>query len=166
LKEKIYNTLKKGALTWFILISLLLIGLVLISTEILFVPGATIVGIVGLVFTAGGIYYAFLKFDAEEAWIVVAITLTLNFLALIYAFRSGVWKKFALKEAITSRSFDDRLVGLELGMEGKAVSDIKPIGKAEFGDLIYEVKSDSGLVRTGTKVYIHKLENNKIIIKT
>lgn len=152
-------------MTWFVLLSLLSIGLILILTEILFVPGTTIVGIVGLVFTAGGIYFAFLKFENQDAWIVVGVTVFLNFLALVYAFRKGVWNKFALKDAITSRSFDDRLIGLEIGMAGKAVSDIKPIGKAEFGDLVYEVKSDSGLVRAGTIVYIHKLENNKIIIK-
>ncbi|WP_291777803.1 NfeD family protein [Cecembia sp.] len=153
-------------MTWFILISLLIIGLILVATEILFVPGTTIVGLVGLVFTGGGIYYAFLKFDAKDAWIILAVTVLLHLTALVYAFKSGVWNRFALKDAITSRSFDDRLVGLEIGMEGKALSDIKPIGKAEFNEIIYEVKSDSGLVKTGTKVYIHKLENNKIIIKT
>ncbi|EKB49530.1 NfeD family protein [Cecembia lonarensis] len=153
-------------MTWFVLISLLLIGLILVATEILFVPGTTLVGIVGLVFTAGGIYYAFLKFEPGDAWLVVVVTLVLNFSALVYGFKSGVWNKFALKEAITSRSFDDRLAGLEVGMDGKALSDIKPIGKAEFGERIYEVKSDAGLVRAGTKIYIHKLENNKIIIKT
>ncbi|MGY6743155.1 MAG: NfeD family protein [Cecembia sp.] len=153
-------------MTWFVLIALLLIGLILVFTEILFVPGTTIVGIIGLIFTAGGIYYAFLKFEAGDAWIVVVVALLLNLSGLVYAFRSGVWNKFALKEAITSRSFDDRLAGLEVGMEGQAISDIKPIGKAEFGERIYEVKSDAGLVRAGTKIYIHKLENNKIIIKT
>jgi membrane-bound ClpP family serine protease len=152
-------------MTWFILVSLLLIGLILVLTEILFVPGTTLVGILGLAVTIGGIFYAFLKFDNNLAWIVVGSALFLNFTALVYGFKSGVWNKFALKEAITSRSFDDRLAGLEVGMEGKAISDIKPIGKAEFGDGIYEVKSDSGFIRVGSKVFITKLEDNKIIIK-
>lgn len=152
-------------MTWFILVSLLLIGLILVLTEILFIPGTTLVGILGLVVTVVGIIYAFLKFDNNLAWIVVGAALLLNFTALVYGFKSGVWNKFSLKEAITSRSFDNRLAGLEVGMEGKAISDIKPIGKAEFGDGIYEVKSDSGFVRVGTTVFIAKLEDNKIIIK-
>ncbi|MFD2202778.1 NfeD family protein [Shivajiella indica] len=153
-------------MTWFILVSLLLIGLVLVLTEILFVPGTTLVGLLGLIVTLGGIYYAFIKFDNNLAWIIVGAALLLNFSALVYGFRSGVWNKFALKEAITSRSFDDRLAGLEIGMEGKAISDIKPIGKAEFGERIYEVKSDSGFIMVGTKVFIARLEDNKIIIKS
>lgn len=152
-------------MTWFILLSLLIVGLLLVLTEILFVPGTTLVGIIGVFFTAGGIYFAFLKFDTQTAWIILLLAVVFNFSAIIYGFRSGVWSKFALKDTISSHAFDERLVGLELGMEGKAISDIKPIGKAEIGDKIYEVKSDAGLIRAGTIIYIHKLENNKIIIK-
>jgi membrane-bound ClpP family serine protease len=152
-------------MTWLILISLLTIGLILVITEILFVPGTTLVGILGVVVTIGGIYYAFISFDSQVAWIILGLTLLLNFSVIIYGFRSGVWKKFALKESITSRAFDDRLLGLEVGMEGKAISDLKPIGKAEFLDRIFEVKSNSGFISVGSKVFITKLENNTIIVK-
>lgn len=152
-------------MTWFILLSLLSIGLILILTEIIFVPGTTVIGILGLIFTGVGIYYSFLKFDPSIAWVIVGFALLANFMALFYGFKSGVWNKFALKESMTSRSFDGRLLGLEVGMEGKSVSDIKPIGKAEFLEKIYEVKSDSGFISVGTIVFITKLEDNRIIVK-
>ncbi|MCH7415318.1 nodulation protein NfeD [Belliella sp. R4-6] len=152
-------------MTWFILISLLTIGLILILTEIIFVPGTTIIGVLGLIVSAAGVYYSFLKFDTSTAWIVLGITLFINFVALFYGFKAGVWNKFALKDSIQSRSFDGRLLGLELGMEGKAVSDIKPIGKAEFLDKIYEVKSDSGFISVGSIVFITKLGDNRITVK-
>lgn len=152
-------------MTWFILLSLLSIGLILILTEIIFVPGTTVIGILGLIFTGAGVYYSFLKFDTSIAWVIFGLALLANFVALFYGFKSGVWNKFALKESIKSRSFDGRLLGLELGMEGKAVSDIKPIGKAEFSEKIYEVKSDSGFISVGTIVFITKLEDNRIIVK-
>ncbi|WP_373520520.1 NfeD family protein [Aquiflexum sp.] len=151
-------------MTWLILTSLLAIGVILVVTEILFVPGTTLVGIIGLFVTIGGIYYAFISFESQTAWIIVGLTVLLNFAVLFYGFRSGVWKKFALKESITSRAFDGRLLGLEIGMEGKAVSDLKPIGKAEFIERIFEVKSNSGLIPVGSKVIITKLENNTIIV--
>ncbi|PRY87883.1 NfeD family protein [Mongoliibacter ruber] len=153
-------------MTLFILTSLILVGVILLMTEIIFVPGTTLIGILGLLFSAAGVYYGFLSYGTETGWIVLAATLIINFGLLIYGFKSGVWTKFALKDAITSRSFDDRLIGLEKGQEGKAVSDIKPIGKAEFGDIIYEVKSDIGFIRVGSTVFITKLEDNKIIVKT
>mgnify|MGYP001810206637 FL=1 len=153
-------------MVWFILSTLLLIGLILVIAEILFVPGTTIVGIIGVLVTAVGIYYAFVTFDSQVAGLVLIVALVLNFGALIYGFRTGAWKKFALKSAIKSRAFDDRLKGLDVGMKGIAVSDIKPIGKAEIGEGIYEVKSESGFISVGTTVFITKLENNTIIIKS
>jgi membrane-bound ClpP family serine protease len=51
------------------------------------------------------------------------------------------------------------------GQEGIAISDIKPYGKAEFGNKIYEVKSGSGFIPVGTPLIIIKLEENRIIVK-
>lgn len=153
-------------MTLLILGSLLTIGLILVLLEILFVPGTTLVGILGVLVTAAGVFYAFVRLDSQYAWMILGVTILVNFTALFYGFKSGVWKKFALKETISNRTFDDRLMGLTLGLEGKAVSDIKPIGKAEFLDKIYEVKSGTGLIPVGKTVIIHKLENNIIIVKS
>ncbi|MCH6201451.1 nodulation protein NfeD [Aquiflexum sp. LQ15W] len=153
-------------MVWFVLSTLLLIGLILVISEILFIPGTTIIGIIGVLVTAVGIYYAFVTFEKQVAGMVLIATLVLNLGALIYGFRTGAWKKFALKSTVKSRVFDDRLKGLELGMKGTTISDIKPIGKAEIGDGIYEVKSESGFISVGTSVFITKLENNTIIIKS
>jgi hypothetical protein len=68
-------------MTWLILISLLTIGLILVITEILFVPGTTLVGILGVVVTIGGIYYAFISFDSQLAWIILGLTLVVEFLS-------------------------------------------------------------------------------------
>jgi membrane-bound ClpP family serine protease len=153
-------------MVWFILSTLILIGLILVVAEILFVPGTTIVGIIGVLVTVVGIYYAFVTFDRQTAVLVLIAALLLNFGALLYGFRTGAWKKFALKSSITSRAFDNRLYGLSVGMQGITISDIKPIGKAEIGQGIYEVKSESGFISVGTTVFITKLENNTIIIKS
>jgi len=153
-------------MVWLILISLLLIGLILLITEILFVPGTTVVGLIGLVVTAAGIFYAFLSFEPTLAWTILIIAGLANVLSLVYGLRYGAWKKFALKSSNKSRVFENRLEGLSVGMEGKAISDIKPFGKAEIGEKIYEVKSSSGFITVGSPLKIVKLENNTIIVKS
>ncbi|MEX2593111.1 MAG: NfeD family protein [Anditalea sp.] len=151
-------------MAWFILISLLIIGIILVLVEVLFVPGTTLVGVLGVIVTAVGIYYGFRAFDYEVALSLLVLAVIANLLVIVYGFRSGVWNKFSLKETMTSRSFDDRLLGLEIGQKGKTVSDFKPYGEAEFGDKIYEAKSERGFLPRGTEVYITRLENNRIII--
>ncbi|HLU88190.1 MAG TPA: NfeD family protein [Cyclobacteriaceae bacterium] len=151
-------------MAWFILISLLLLGMTLVLVEVLFIPGFTVAGVLGIVATGAGIYYAFQAFDPQTAIIVLIIAVSSNFVLIFIGFRAGVWKNVSLKDTMTSRSFDDRLLGLEVGQKGVTVSDFKPYGKVEIGDRIYEAKSAVGFLSPGTEVYIEKLENNRIII--
>jgi membrane-bound ClpP family serine protease len=147
------------------IISLIIIGLILVIIEILFVPGTTVVGVVGLIISAVGIFFSFTHFETETAWVILVVAVILNFAALVYGLQSGVWKKMALTSEINSRAHDDRLLGLTIGMEGRTISDLRPFGKAEFENKIYEVKSDSGYVSVGTKVIIAKLKDNTITVK-
>ncbi len=152
-------------MTLLILSSLLIIGLILLLIEVLFVPGTTVIGIFGLVVSLAGVVYAFSSFDSETAFWIVGIAAILNLVAVWYGFSSGVWNRFSLKSSMKGGAFDGRTLGLTIGMIGKATSDIKPIGKAEFGDMTYEVKSEDGFIEVGKTVSIVKIENNKILVK-
>lgn len=148
-----------------ILSSLLITGLILLLVEILFIPGTTVVGVLGFLVGLAGLAYAFLTFDYSLAMGISGVAVILNFAAVWYGFNSGVWKKFSLKSSLSGGAFDGRTSGLQVGMSGKTVSDIKPFGKALFRDELYEVKSESGFIEVGKTVEIVKIENNKIIVK-
>lgn len=152
-------------MTILILSSLLLIGLILLLAEVIFIPGTTVVGVFGLLVSLTGVVYAFVSYDQVTASWITAVAVALNFAAIVYGFRSGVWNKFSLKSSMQGGAFDDRTIGLKVGMTGKAVSDIKPIGKAQFGEEVYEVKSEQGFIPVDTEISIIKIENNKILVK-
>jgi membrane-bound ClpP family serine protease len=148
-----------------VLASLLVTGLILLLVEILFIPGTTIVGLLGFLVGLAGVAYAFLTFDETIALWITGVAIAANFAAVWYGFSSGVWKKFSLKSSIKGGAFDGRTASLAVGMIGTSISDIKPFGKASFKDEIYEVKSDSGFIEVGNTLEIIKLEPNKIIVK-
>jgi membrane-bound ClpP family serine protease len=148
-----------------ILSSLLLTGLVLLLVEILFIPGTTVVGVLGFLVSLAGVAYAFLTFDYTIALWITGLAVIFNMTAVWYGFSSGVWNRFSLKSSLTGGAFDGRTNGLTPGMTGIAISDIKPFGKVAFGEEIYEVKSESGFIEVGKSVEIIKIENNKIIVK-
>jgi membrane-bound ClpP family serine protease len=152
-------------MTILILASLLIIGLILLLIELLFIPGTTVVGIFGMIVSLAGVVYAFSSFDSEIAFWIVGIAAVLNLAAVWYGFSSGVWNRFSLKTSMQGGAFDGRTSTLAIGMTGVAVSDIKPIGKASFGDISYEVKSEDGFIEVGKVVRIVKIENNKILVK-
>ncbi|MFC5624153.1 NfeD family protein [Algoriphagus winogradskyi] len=152
-------------MTIFILSSLLIIGLVLFMIEVFLLPGTTVIGVVGLVVSLVGIYYAYLSFDFNTAMWIVGITVIFNVVVIWYGFTSGIWSKFSLKSKLEGGAFDGRTDALQIGMPGKAISDLKPIGKATFDEKIYEVKSEDGFIEVGKIISIIKIENNKIIVK-
>lgn len=142
----------------------MILGIILVLVEVLFVPGTTIIGFLGILVTAVGVYYGFRTFESNIALSILGLAIISNVLVITYGFRSGVWNKFSLKDTNTGRSFEGRLLGLEVGQKGKTVSDFKPYGKVEIGDRVYEAKSEKGFLSPGTEVYIEKLEDNRIII--
>ncbi len=152
-------------MTLVILSSLLLIGIILLLAEVLFIPGSTIVGLIGLGVSLTGIFYAFLNYSPETAWWITGIAIILNLAAIVYGFKSGVWNRFSLKTEHKGGTFDGRTDGLQVGMPGLAISDLKPVGKASFDSLIVEVKSEGGFIPVGTEITLMKIENNTIIVK-
>lgn len=148
-----------------ILASLLLIGLVLLMVEMLFIPGTTIVGVLGFMVSLAGVVFAFLNFNYPTALWITAGAALVNLGAVWYGFSSGVWNKFSLKSSLQGGAFDGRTSGLEIGMKGEAISDIKPFGKVIFGEIIYQVKSEEGFIEVGKNVEIVKIDHNKILVK-
>src|SRR5690606_39966683 len=97
----------------------LTLGIILMLVEVLFVPGTTLVGVLGVLVTGVGIYYGFISFETGTAITILGLALLANVSVIVYGFRSGVWNKFSLKDTISSRSFDDRLQGLEVGQQDR-----------------------------------------------
>ena len=67
-----------------LVITFIVLGIAFFIPEIFFLPGVSIGGIVGTLFTGAGIWYAFVKLGATAGWIVVAVSAVILLLAIIY----------------------------------------------------------------------------------
>jgi membrane-bound ClpP family serine protease len=130
---------------WITVISLILFGLFLIVAEIIFVPGTTLVGIVGFIFLLTGIGFSFKYFGSETGWTIVGVTSVASGLILYYSFKANVWSR--------------------VGAEGQTVSALRPMGKAEIENKLYEVKTLGEYLDSGSKIRIIKIESNQIIVE-
>jgi len=125
---------------WITVVCLALFGLVLIVVEIIFVPGTTLVGVLGFLALLAGIGLSFHYFGSETGWITTGGTAVISGLVLFYSFKSNVWGRFALKSAMQGKVNEGELETLEVGLEGIALSALRPIGKGEFSGKAFEVK--------------------------
>jgi len=150
---------------WLTVISLILFGLILLVVEIIFIPGTTVVGLVGFVIMAVGVGLSFNYFGSTAGWGTFAGASVTSGLMLYYSFKSNVWGRFALKSTSSSKVNEGEVEELSPGLEGMTISALRPVGKAELANKTYEVKTIGSFVETGTKIRIVKILSNQIIVE-
>ena len=150
---------------WFTIIVLILAGIGLVITEIILIPGTTLFGILGFVMYGIGLYLGFDYFGEPMGWYILSGAILLLGLSLYFSFRSGAWKLFALKDTIDSKVNEGLTNELTIGDQGKAMSALRPMGKADFDGKEFEVKSLGNYVETGALVEIIKIDANTIFVK-
>lgn len=150
---------------WVIVIGLVSIGFVFILLEILFVPGTTVVGILGFVATIGGIYLSFDYFGTTTGWWFTLGSTLFFILSLYYSFKRKTWERFSLKDSMKGKFNEGSTSSLNKDDEGLTTSTLKPIGKAEFSDKEYEVRSYGEYIEPNTKVRIVRINNNNILVE-
>lgn len=150
---------------WLTVISLIFFGLALIVVEIIFVPGTTLVGVLGFVFMLVGVGLSFNYFGAEAGWITVGCTAVAAGVLLYYSFSSNVWGRFSLKSSSNARVNEGELDQLQVGVEGKTVSALRPVGKAELNNKTFEVKTLGEYLEAGKRIRIIKILSNQIIVE-
>ncbi len=150
---------------WIIIISLITIGLVLLVVEVIFIPGTTVVGILGVIFMAVGVVISYRHFGNDVGLYVLLGAGTSTVAAVIYSFRSGAWDKFSLKDAINSRVNEGLTDQLSVGDEGTTVSTLRPFGKAEFKNELFEVRTTGHYLKPGTRVRIVSIDGLQILVE-
>ena len=150
---------------WTIILALLLIGLALVIVEIVFVPGTTIVGIIGVIFSGTGVLITFRHYGNETGYYILLGSSVVTAIALYFSFRSNAWSRFANHSAIKSKVNEGLTATLQLGDEGVSLSTLKPMGTVQFKSGQFEVKTLGDYVDVGTKVRIVHIESNQIIVK-
>ena len=151
---------------WITVILLLVGGIVLLIAEIIFVPGTTVLGIIGAALLVFGVIIGYSKFGSQTGTIILVSAVVTGGIVTILSFRTGVWKKFALNTAIKSKFNEDIKVEHLLGAEGITLSALRPFGKAEFYNSTYEVKTLGNYLTTGAKIKVTKVgSDHKIYVE-
>ncbi|MEP1034629.1 NfeD family protein [Ekhidna sp.] len=150
---------------WLIITGLILLGTFLIIAEVIFVPGTTIVGILGFICSVYGIFLGYDYYGASTGTIVLVVTAVINMGALILAFKSKSWERFSLKGTVAGKYDDDFKPNLQEGDKGVTISSLKPVGKALFEEKEIEVRSNGGFVPENVEIEVLRIESSKIFVQ-
>ncbi len=150
---------------WLTVLLLIIIGLIIIMVEILFVPGITIVGLLGFMTQVFGYIAAYHYFGNTIGHCVLAGGIFFSLGTVWASFKAGLWSVFALKQTIKGQLNQDVFSKLKTGDEGITTSVLRPSGKAEFGDITIEVHSQGDYIERGKSVKIMRIEFNKVFVQ-
>ncbi len=169
------------AANWEIL--LFVIGLILIALEIFVIPGTGVAGIIGALAVIAGLTLSLVEnnfFDFQftpsgmlaQAFFRVAITLFTGLALMLFfgksLFNTPAFKRMVLADEQLSESGytikqkeQDSLVGTI----GIALSDLRPAGKIEIGDEVYDAVTEGGFIDMGSTVKVLKNEGYSLIVR-
>jgi membrane-bound ClpP family serine protease len=132
---------------------------------VVFIPGTTVVGLLGVVFMIAGIIFAYKQFGSDAGFYVLLGTGVATGAALYLSFRKGAWNKVSNKSAIKSKVNEGMTSHLSEGEEGITVSALRPMGSADFHGKIFEVKTSGEYVSNAIKIKIVKIRSNDILVE-
>lgn len=150
---------------WTVLITLLVLGMILIVVEIVFIPGTTIVGILGFVCLIGGIYSAFESFGQRTGNIVMISSGVFLIASVVYIFKAKTWEKMALNKTIDSKVNEVNIEGLTIDSIAMSVSALRPMGTIEFENEQFEAETNGEFIEAKSAVKIISINSNEIIVE-
>lgn len=151
-------------LTLIAILLLILIGLVLIVVELIFVPGTTLVGVLGVGFAGLGIFLGFVNYGHEVGlWLLIGTSAAAAG-ALFWSIRNKSWHQFSLNKSIKSRVNEDDVL-VTVGARGITTSALRPYGKAELEGRVFEVRTNGYHLPEKTEVRVSKVEGRTIYVE-
>lgn len=169
------------ASSWIVL--LFVAGLILVVMEMFVVPGFGITGISGICCICAALILGLLEHftfslghvDAHALWSTVLIFGSGLLLAVgvIWYLTSSYGPKWTRRhtELMLTQQVKDGYIGVDMtpslyvGLEGTAITDLRPAGKVEVNGEVMDAVSVMGFISQGEHVRIVKYENAQIYVK-
>jgi len=149
----------------FAIIVIIILGIFLLLVEFLIIPGFTVFGIGGFLFIFLGIGSAYYFHNVLTGNITLISTVAVSFATMYYVFKKKTWRNMGLKANIDSRHEPFNVLKIHPGDQGKTITRLAPVGKAQVNDIICEAKSTGGFIDENTEIEVIKVLNTQIIVK-
>ena len=149
---------------WLPIALFILVGIFFLIAEIIFVPGTTIVGVLGFLSLGYGIFQSYSIFGNTVGTLILIGSSTAITILLYHSFKSDAWDRLSLKDSVKGRVNENMRI-LEEGKKGMTLSSLKPVGKVLFDEDEMEVRSNGGFVEENVEIEVIKIEGKKIFVQ-
>lgn len=145
-----------------------LLGISLLIVE-LYVPDFGVIGIVGFLAMVLSIYLK--TGDFTQLVYLVLGSIAVAFIVIVYFLKSGkdlnISPGFVLSEAMSNEKgySSEKDYSFLVNTNGLVISDLRPVGRAKFGEDTYEVISTAEMISSGELVTVVRVQGAKVYVK-
>lgn len=143
-----------------LLIIVLLLGVILLTLEIVALPGG-IAGIFGTLLIAFGVWQTYALFGNTTGTIVLLCAIALCVLLLVLFMKRKTWSRFSLNEEIDSKVNQLEPI-VKVGARGVTISRLAPTGKALFDGEQVEVHAVNKFIDPDHPIEVVAIEGYRI----
>jgi len=149
---------------WLTIVLLLLFGLLFLAAEVIFIPGTTVVGLVGFALLVVGVWLGYRDLDTPVAHLALLGVVMFTGLIIYLGLRPKNLAKVALLDVNDSSVLDARRPDVVPGTLGRTLSALRPAGTVLFGEERREAVTRGEFVAAGTEVRVLAIEQNRIVV--
>lgn len=161
------GSLDSAVIAMILPVTMLIVGFVLMVIE-MYIPGFGVPGIMGILLLGGGVWLLH-PTPFQALMIIVAIVLLLC-IALSIAIHSASKgrlskSKWVLRETATPQEGAENPLSYYVGMEGRALTVLRPSGMALVNDVKLNVVSDGDYIEAGDEIVVTSVDGNHICVR-
>jgi membrane-bound serine protease (ClpP class) len=154
-----------GVMPWLMLVA----GLLMLAVEVFVIPGFGWSGLLGILAVIGGVILAVSPQPADAAFTFALLISSLTLIGIaLWHVATRMRGGHPLLGGMLRRE-DGYIANLprpELeGMDGIALTDLRPAGTAQFGDERLDVVSEAGWISAGSLVRVQRSEGYRHVVR-
>ncbi|MCL2766507.1 MAG: hypothetical protein FWD21_02340 [Peptococcaceae bacterium] len=149
---------------------LLLLGIITLFLDIFIFTGFGVAGLSGIIFIIWGV--VLLAVDATQLTAALAISLVggiiLFLVGLKLMTRFKMWNRLTLSDKQQNQEgyvAPDQELSKYTGMEGVALTPLRPAGTAEIDGNRIDVVTDGEFIPKGARIIVGKVEGLRVVVK-
>lgn len=159
--------LDSAVLSMILPVAMLIVGFVLVVVE-MYIPGFGVPGVLGVLLLGGGVWA--LQPTPFEALMIIVVIVLLLCIALSVCIHSASKgrlskSKLVLHETATPQENAENPLTYYVGMQGKAITVLRPAGMALVNGVKLNVVSDGEFIDADDEIVVIGVDGNRICVR-
>lgn len=151
-------------MTAVVIVLALVVGLILLFTEVAVVPGFGVAGALGLLALAGGAIAAWTELGPFWGGVTGAVSVVAAAIMLIWLPKSRVGRQVVLEHSQAEAVSQEDRSGL-VGRRGVTATPLRPIGRVRFGSEEVDVMTEGEYIDSNLEVEVISVEGSRVVVR-